>query len=339
MEEQKEIRRHFSGIGRNYFIFTVISFAAQIAVIKLVRQIRPQLFTNTAVSLIISMIPLYCIAAPVLVLLMRRLPVSLPVRDPADDDRRRMKPGQFIACLVMTFSAMYIGNLIGLALTGLIGALKGSAVTNSAVELITGTNMWGTVLIAVIIAPVVEELLFRKLLIDRVVRYGEGVAVLLSGLMFGLFHGNLNQFFYAFFIGMMFAFVYVKTGNIKYTILMHMILNFFGSVVAMLVLRSVDLEALEALALAAQTGSMDAAMTGFAKLLPSLLIYGAYCLFLLGVLLTGIILFLLSRKKFTLEKREWTVQAKEKSKLILGNVGMLLYFVVWVILIVTQFLQ
>lgn len=37
-------------------------------------------------------------------------------------------------------------------------------------------------------------LLFRKFLLDRVVDYGEAVAVILSGVMFGLYHANLSQF-------------------------------------------------------------------------------------------------------------------------------------------------
>ena len=58
-------------------------------------------------------------------------------------------------------------------------------------------------------APVVEEFIFRKFLIDRVYRYGEWVAILTSGLMFGLFHENLAQFFFATLIGCFFAFFYI----------------------------------------------------------------------------------------------------------------------------------
>ena len=43
--------------------------------------------------------------------------------------------------------------------------------------------------------------MFRKLLIDRIVPFGQRVAVVVSGLAFGLFHGNFYQFFYAFSLG------------------------------------------------------------------------------------------------------------------------------------------
>ena len=50
------------------------------------------------------------------------------------------------------------------------------------------------ILTSVIIAPVMEELVFRKYLVDRLVPYGQKTAVVLSGLFFGLFHGNFISF-------------------------------------------------------------------------------------------------------------------------------------------------
>ena len=66
-------------------------------------------------------------------------------------------------------------------------------------------------------------------LTERIVKYGELAAVLASGLFFGLFHGNLNQFSYAFLLGLFLGFIYVKTGKLGYTIGLHMAINFIGS--------------------------------------------------------------------------------------------------------------
>ena len=76
------------------------------------------------------------------------------------------------------------------------------------------------------------EILCRKLIIDRLLPYSEVLAVVTSGLLFGLIHGNFYQFFYATMLGMLFAAVYVKTGNIFHTIGMHAIINFTGSIIA-----------------------------------------------------------------------------------------------------------
>ena len=106
---------------------------------------------------------------------------------------------------------MYIGNLIGTGLSGVIGGFFGKTSTNNLAELITNADMTGTIIFVVILGPIMEEIVFRKILIDKTVKFGERNAMMLSALMFGLFHMNLFQFFYAFSIGLIFAYVYIKS--------------------------------------------------------------------------------------------------------------------------------
>ena len=68
---------------------------------------------------------------------------------------------------------------------------------------------------------ILEEFIFRKMVIDRIWQYGEKIAVVTSALIFALFHINLFQFFYALGIGLIFAYVYLRTGKLRYTIIMH----------------------------------------------------------------------------------------------------------------------
>ena len=77
-----------------------------------------------------------------------------------------------------------------------------------------------------------EEIFYRKLVIDRLRRYGELFAVIASGILFGLIHGNFSQFFYAAMIGIVFGIVYLRTGRIRYTIGLHMAINLVGGVYA-----------------------------------------------------------------------------------------------------------
>ena len=53
--------------------------------------------------------------------------------------------------------------------------------------------------------------------------------------MFGLFHGNFGQFFYAFAVGSVFAYVALRTGGIRYTVVLHFLVNFFGMTVSLAV--------------------------------------------------------------------------------------------------------
>ena len=62
-------------------------------------------------------------------------------------------------------------------------------------QLIRNSSLWVNLLTTVIMAPVVEELFFRKLVMDRLLGYGQKTAIIISGIMFGMAHGNFSQFF------------------------------------------------------------------------------------------------------------------------------------------------
>lgn len=65
----------------------------------------------------------------------------------------------------------------------------------------------------VVMAPICEEILFRKILIDRIRLYGDKAAILVSSVVFGLSHGNFYQFFYAFGIGLVLAIFIFRRGS------------------------------------------------------------------------------------------------------------------------------
>ena len=75
-----------------------------------------------------------------------------------------------------------------------------------------------------------EELLFRGMILKRARRFGDRTAVAFTAVLFGLMHGNLLQFFYAASIGLILGYVAVRTSSIRYTVLMHMAINSFSTV-------------------------------------------------------------------------------------------------------------
>ena len=95
-------------------------------------------------------------------------------------------------------------------------------------------------LYAVFGAPVFEELVFRKTLLTVLHPYGEKCAALVTALLFGLIHGNSGQFTLAFLLGLLFAAVYLKTGNILYTMTLHFIINLTASLPEFLLYFGID---------------------------------------------------------------------------------------------------
>lgn len=77
-------------------------------------------------------------------------------------------------------------------------------------------------------AGIFEELLFRKAFIDYSKRFGKVFAVIISSVLFGLIHLNLSQFIFALLIGIVFGIIYVVTGNISLTIILHTLNNAYS---------------------------------------------------------------------------------------------------------------
>lgn len=73
-------------------------------------------------------------------------------------------------------------------------------------------------------APIIEELLYRGFILKSLKKYGECFAIVISSVLFGLMHTNLTQSVFAFFAGMVLAYVAMRY-SVKWSILMHMINN------------------------------------------------------------------------------------------------------------------
>lgn len=58
-----------------------------------------------------------------------------------------------------------------------------------------------------VLGPVAEELLFRGIVLRTLAPYGKKLAIVVSALLFGLFHGNLLQTPYAFVLGLVLGYV------------------------------------------------------------------------------------------------------------------------------------
>ena len=162
---------------------------------------------------------------PVMLLVTRRMPTLQP-------ERHGLGAGLFVALVCISYACMIVGNLIGIGVNSLLSPNSVELVGELATAAGPSVQM---VVSFVVLAPVFEELVFRKVLVDRVLPYGEWPAILFSGLCFGLFHGNLSQFFYAALLGMVLAYVYIRTGNILFTIGIHACINFLGGVLPVLV--------------------------------------------------------------------------------------------------------
>lgn len=134
-----------------------------------------------------------------------------------------------------SLSQLFSGTLTALGILYLSNFLTQLLLSEAGTENLLDSYMEETplvylVLTTIILAPICEEYIFRKLLLDRLLFLGDWTALLISSLFFGLFHTNLYQFFYATAVGLVLGYVRVMTGSMKWNILLHMFINFYCGV-------------------------------------------------------------------------------------------------------------
>ena len=327
-EEVKAARKHFSKLGLMFLLGTIVIFVVQIAA-SLIYLLKPEWVWNPNITLMMSMLPMYLIGMPVLIFLVKQVPAERV-------EKHSMKAGSFVVAAIMCFAIVYISNIAGNIMTWIIGMLKGSLVQNEIANVTTSVSIWMVVIYMVLCAPFMEEYVFRKLIVDRTVRYGQGAAVLMSGLMFGLFHGNLNQFMYAFTLGMFLAFLYVKTGKLKITIALHMMINFVGGVVSVKLVDLIDLD--EYFRVVSEGGELSAMMSYMMDHIGGWIAYFLFILFVFGIMIAGGVLLIvfLVKKRFTLNRGTVVLPKGKRFSTMLLNVGMILYSIFWIGMIFWQ---
>ncbi len=221
-------------------------------------------------------------------------------------DQKRLGIKNFFTCACIAFSLGTLADIFTIALMHTANMVTGIQTNNPLVDSLSSMSLFGHIFIVCIIAPIYEELQFRKILLDRVAHYGEVTAMLLSGVMFGLAHGNIYQFFYTALSGCFYAFVYLRTGKIKYTIFLHMLNNSFSTII-----------------------------WGISLLLNGGYITVAYaCTMAFGVLaiviiILGIVLMVRNKDKFIFEHHKGEVDVGYRFTTSIVNVGMIVYLFYW----------
>lgn len=226
------MKRIENSLGWKLAIFALIAYYAQLGVFRIIGMVNQQWLADNAenASLILPIILLDIIAFPLFLLLTRKLPKT-------EVGNEKITVGKFIVGIPVMSFIVLTGSLIGAAIQGL---LTPSSSTAGLAEVLTGSSLFWRVLYVGILAPIVEELIFRKTIIDRLAYKGKWFAIFVSALCFGLFHGNFAQFFYAFVLGIVWGVIYTRTGKIYITMGYHLVINMSSSVIGAVLASKMD---------------------------------------------------------------------------------------------------
>lgn len=145
--------------------------------------------------------------------------------------RGQIKAMDFIMAIVGGAGVSIALNIV-IALTNMAG--KDTAFVEVS-DLITNNPLIVTIICAGILIPIVEEILFRGLIFNRIKhQYNFLAGLLISSLLFGIYHGNIVQGIYATLLGIFLGFAYHKTKSILIPVFIHMGGNTFVSIYAKL---------------------------------------------------------------------------------------------------------
>ncbi|KZX13314.1 CPBP family intramembrane glutamic endopeptidase [Methanobrevibacter oralis] len=307
-------KKFFSKIGFNYLILGITALIFQVLVISLVSASNIPILTDSNITVILVAICNYVLPLPIFLYLMNKFESS-------EIEKESVDLKTFIKYIAITITLMLIGNLIGIILTTIIGGAIQSEISNPVENLINSTNIWLNLALISIIGPIFEEILFRKILIDKTIKYGARISIIISALLFGLFHGNVNQFFYAFLMGGFFAYVYIKTGKIIYPIILHLIVNLMGSVISLKLIQSIS---------NLYSGSINLFDASFVII---------YVIIILILVTIGLILLLTKFKTAKFKGSKTKINLKKPFKTSLINVGMICFIIFYLIQIISTLLS
>jgi uncharacterized protein len=128
-----------------------------------------------------------------------------------------------IAGIFMAFMAQYVAVLIEISVFGIE---PGSENTEMIVELAKATP--ALILVVAVIGPILEEIIFRMIIFGSLYkRYNFWVAAIISSVIFAAVHMDFEHILVYTFMGVVFAFLYVKTKRIIVPIAAHVALNSF----------------------------------------------------------------------------------------------------------------
>jgi membrane protease YdiL (CAAX protease family) len=296
--EKMQNKKIMNRIGWALTALVVFSQVGAVVVTIICKLFFKSLTETSVYNFITGTLPIYFIALPIFWLILRKIPKENTI------EKSSLTIVQLIKLIIISFGTLYIFNMLGVGINYLISLLKGSPVGNPLDDLLSKVNLVETLFFVGILAPIMEEIIFRKILLSRLRRFGDSFSIFVSALAFGMFHGNLSQFFYAVALGCILGYTVVKTGTIKYSIILHMCINIFGSVI----------------------------MPGI-SLVNNTILTTIISFFVIVSMSASIILVILNRDRIVLEKSSLNLTKTEKVGLVIKNPGMILYTILFILLV------
>lgn len=141
------------------------------------------------------------------------------------ESRKSGLSGGIFRYILVVVLAFLMAVLYGFAL-GVLAHFNHSAANAVVRNFTPDTNLYSGLFTMGVMAPLVEELGYRGLILTKLKKYLPlSAAVLVSSVLFAVWHRNLGQIVATFPMGILFACIYLRTGKLRYSMLLHSLSN------------------------------------------------------------------------------------------------------------------
>ncbi|MDL2294007.1 CPBP family intramembrane metalloprotease [Ruminococcaceae bacterium OttesenSCG-928-D13] len=224
---REQVKSHFSRLGLGFFAMLAVSQLVGTALSVIVSMVAPALTQTGWFLWVASYLPLYGLGFPVFLAITKGVP-DTRANAGILEHRAIGIPG-LLMLVAIGMGIVYPLNVFALMLSNLVQQLTGVGITNTLETVVMSSDPFVNLFFAVIVAPVMEEIIFRGMLYRKLAGFGGKMYVFFSAFMFALYHVNVYQLAYAFVLGLVFAALTWFTGTIKYSLFLHIALNLLGS--------------------------------------------------------------------------------------------------------------
>ena len=220
----KEMFKHLL-IYLGIFIGIIIVFVIASEVVKMIKSLSPSFMPDLTVSQLQNFSDFGYIVAVIVGITIFYKTQKINFSQTVFYRQKKMTLEYFAVFAIILFGCQFIftqsANLFEFFLNQIGLSTKG------AIEAATsGDDSFMLVIYAAFVGPFVEELLIRGGVVYRLKNYGKIFSILISAIAFGLFHMNLIQGVFAFFVGILFAYIALEY-SFLWAVFFH-ILNNFG---------------------------------------------------------------------------------------------------------------
>ena len=130
--------------------------------------------------------------------------------------------------------AFWVGNFFSFLIV-LMSSHKGRTPVVAIYE-----PLYTDVIMIVCVAPILEEIVFRGVIMNNLKKYGIKTAIVINSVFFALSHYNIDMIIPAFFTGIIFSYVAYKYST-KYSILIHFFINAITKTSQVLILLRIEI--------------------------------------------------------------------------------------------------